>query len=320
MTVPDRIPDYDELPRGIHGWRTGWGVFGDDDQIGLLNLLTPEVRRAASSLVRHGSSFPLDAPMGTFDPPLNPRREAPVHTVITQPTIGFDDAWDRIFPQAGSQWDSLAHVGMDRDLFYNGATRDQVQDGSRNGVGHWAEQGIVGRAILLDVSEVMSSKDSSYCPGDRVTFGVADLEEARRRAGVEFAGGDVVLLYSGFAGWYSGLDVEAKRGLPGNVSSAGLEPSEEMCRYLWDSHISAIAADNFSVEAWPANFALDAQPFGFLHQMLIGSFGMALGELWWLDDLVADCRSDGVYESLLVSTPWNVRSGISSPANAIALK
>jgi hypothetical protein len=54
--------------------------------------------------------------------------------------------------------------------------------------------------------------------------------------------------------------------------------------------------------------------------MLIGQLGMALGELWWLSDLAADCAADGVYEMFGVSTPMNAPGGIGSPANAVAIK
>ena len=47
---------------------------------------------------------------------------------------------------------------------------------------------------------------------------------------------------------------------------------------------------------------------------------MALGELWHLDDLAADCAVDGVCEFFLASAPLNVRGGIGSPPNALALK
>ncbi len=47
---------------------------------------------------------------------------------------------------------------------------------------------------------------------------------------------------------------------------------------------------------------------------------MALGELWHLDDLAADCDHDGVCEFFLTSAPLNVRGGIGSPPNALALK
>jgi hypothetical protein len=54
--------------------------------------------------------------------------------------------------------------------------------------------------------------------------------------------------------------------------------------------------------------------------MLLGSFGMALGELWWLADLVRDCHEDGVFEALLVSAPLHAPGGVGSPANAVAIK
>ena len=54
--------------------------------------------------------------------------------------------------------------------------------------------------------------------------------------------------------------------------------------------------------------------------MLIGQFGMALGELWWTEALAADCGGDGVYEGLLVSAPMNGPGAIGSPANALIIK
>lgn len=316
MTSP--LPDYDSLPIDERGWRSGWAVFGPDDQLGLINLLTPERATAAAGLVVRGVNFPLDMPLGAFDPPLNPRREPPHHTVIRQPTIGFDDAWDRVFPQAGSQWDSLAHVGIDRSAYYNGATAEEVESG-RNGIDQWARHGIVGRAVLLDVESILRNR-GAYSPGDRVTIGVDELEAARAVADVTFEPGDILLLHTGFARWYRDQDADSRRRLPGNVTTSGLEPSEAVCRYLWNTHASAIGADNFAVEAWPADFAVTAQPFGFIHQMLIGSFGMALGELWWLDALARDCRDSGVYTGMFVSSPWNAPGGISSPANAVVIK
>ena len=48
------LPSYRQLPPGELGGRLGWYVFGDDDQLGLVNLLTPERRVAAAALVRRG--------------------------------------------------------------------------------------------------------------------------------------------------------------------------------------------------------------------------------------------------------------------------
>ena len=106
----------------------------------------------------------------------------------------------------------------------------------------------------------------------------------------------------------------------GNVRAPGLAHTEAVCEYLWDSHAAAIASDTYGVEVFPADFSPAAQPMGFLHQMLIGQFGMALGELWWLHHLAEDSAADGIYESFLVSVPLNAPGGIGSPANAIAIK
>jgi len=95
---------------------------------------------------------------------------------------------------------------------------------------------------------------------------------------------------------------------------------EAVCEYLWNSHAAAIASDTYGVEVFPADMSAQARPFGFLHNMLIGQFGMALGELWWLSDLARSSTVDGVYEMFLVSAPLNAPGGIGSPANAVAIK
>jgi hypothetical protein len=81
-----------------------------------------------------------------------------------------------------------------------------------------------------------------------------------------------------------------------------------------------VAADNPALEVWPPDIGPEQMPFGFLHRMLIGQFGMAIGELWWLDDLARSCRRDGRYTSFLTAAPNNVAGGIGSSANALAIK
>ena len=54
-----QIPSYDELPAGPNGGRLGWHVFGDDDQLGLINLPTEERVAEAATLVKRGVAFPL---------------------------------------------------------------------------------------------------------------------------------------------------------------------------------------------------------------------------------------------------------------------
>ncbi|HTX26349.1 MAG TPA: cyclase family protein [Streptosporangiaceae bacterium] len=315
------LPSYADLPAAPHGGRSAWGLFGPGDNLGLVNLMTPERIAAAARLVRRGQVFCLDMPLGSISPALAAFRGTPRHLVLHQPgTVGFDDVYDNFYPQAGSQWDSLGHVGYMPDQMYNGATEAEVLAGTRNTMEHWARHGIAGRAVLLDAERALRDAGRPYNPGSNTEIGVEELELARRQAGVEFAAGDIILLHTGFASWYLRQPSQVKIRLHGNVASPGLAHTEAVCEYLWDSHAAAVASDTYAVEAFPADRSSQAHPFGFLHNMLIGQLGLALGELWWLADLASDCAADGVHEMFLVSAPMNAPGGIGSPANAVAIK
>ena len=314
----DNLPSYDDLPEAPAGGRSGWGVFGADDNVGLVNLLTPERVVQAGSLIRTGKLFPLDAPVDAFFPAIAATRGIPRHKVLhAKGTIGFDDVYDNWYPQGSSQWDSLGHVGYAPDAFYNGATEDDVWNGRRNTIDHWARRGIAGRAVVIDMVRTLAEAGRDYEPGSSTGFTVEDLELARQRAGVEYRTGDIIVLHTGFAAWYLGQDLSDRTRVARAMTTPGIAQGEDMCRYLWDAHVAAIVSDTFAVERFPAD---RNSPFGFLHQILIGQFGMALGELWWTEDLAADCAADGVYEAFLSSTPMHGPGGIGSPANALAIK
>jgi hypothetical protein len=141
----------------------------------------------------------------------------------------------------------------------------------------------------------------------------ADLLGCIDAQGTPFEAGDVLLLRTGWVGWYRGLDEGARAALPAALAAPGLEASEEMVRTIWDLHPAAIAADNPAVEVWP--------PSGtFMHRSLLPLLGIPLGELWDLEALAADCAADGTYDCLLTSAPLNVRGGVGSPPNALALR
>jgi hypothetical protein len=46
---------------------------------------------------------------------------------------------------------------------------------------------------------------------------------------------------------------------------------------------------------------------------------MAIGEMFQMTHLAADCASDGVYEGF-VSAPLNIAGGTGSPPNALVIK
>jgi kynurenine formamidase len=316
--APQRLPSYGELPAAPDGGRSAWAMFGPDDQCGLVNLLSPDRVLAAVRLVNKGAVFSLNAALDAFDPTIARSRGNPRQRVLHEPGAPhFDDVIDNFYPQGSSQWDSLAHVGYGSDQFYNGATEADILSGRRNTIEHWARRGIAGRGVVLDMYRTAEEAGEPYEPGTSTGFGVADLERARKRHGLEFQQGDILVLHTGFAKWYVDQPIERRRAIQDGYTTPGLAQSEEMCRYLWDHHFAAIVTDTFAVEVFPRD---ESSRVGSLHRILIGQFGMALGELWWTDELAADCANDKAYEALIVSAPLHCVGGIGSPANALALK
>lgn len=312
------LPSYDDLPVAPEGGRSAWGLFGPDDNLGLINLLTPERIADAARLVRRGALFSLNAPLDAFSPPIASGRGIPRHHVLHAPgTFGFDDVYDNFFPQGSSQWDSLGHVGYAPDAFYNGASEEDVAHGRRNTIDHWARHGIAGRGVVLDMARTLAEAGRPYEPGTSTRFSVEDLEAARARSNIEFREGDIVILHTGFAAWFVAQPTPVRTSVARAMTTPGIAAGEDMCRYLWDAHVAAVACDTFAVEAFPPE---SFGPLGFIHRMLIGQFGMALGELWWTEELAADCAKDGVYECFLVSAPMHAPGGIGSPPNAVAIK
>ncbi len=318
------LPRYRDLPRTAEGVGSAWGLFGADDSIGLMNLVTEEKAIEAARLVRSGRVFALNHPLDLMTPPLF-GRGAPTHTVRGNswtvddgPTRGLDDKIDNLYPQASTQWDSLGHVGYDVDRYWNGRSTREVRAGGGT-IDHVAERGIVTRGVLLDVADRVAELGG---PGESVSVTVDDLEAARARAGVEIRRGDVLVVRTGFVEWYLEQPAEVRDRLadPDRITATGIAHGEDMAEYLWDLHIAALGSDAAAAEMFPTSRAPGSTPFDFMHRVLIGQFGMMLGELWRLGPLARDCAADGVYDFMLMSAPLYVPQGIGSPANALAVK
>ncbi len=318
------LPSYDELPLEPLGVRNAWGLFGDGDSVGRLNLLGPAQVLEAVRLVRKGAVFSLDHTVDAFDPPLDSTRARARHRVLQgrgpSGIEHLDDALDDYFPQISSQWDSLAHIVARPDRFYNDATPTEVLGGLRNTIDHWRRRPIVGRGVLLDVERALREAGSVDTSHGSVALGVEELETARRHAGVAYSTGCILLIRTGFGSWYADQAPAEREALARSLEAPGVEHTERMARYLWDSGAAAVVSDTFAVEVWPPDWSEEAWDWGFLHRALIGRLGMPLGELWDLDGLARDCAADGTYEFLVMSAPLPVGGGIGSPAGALAVK
>ena len=312
------VPKYADLPVAALGGRSAWGLWGQRDSIGRLNLQGAQGVLRGSRLVRRGAIFPLNAPVDVIDPPFYKRPKVE-HTVVNKSGKSLDDTLHHFAPQASSQWDALAHVSYSPDVFYGGIGADALLAEHVNTIEHWAKKGIAGRGVLLDMSAHLASLGATA--GDSVAFTPDDLERMLVSTGLALEEGDVLLIRTGFLSWYLDQSSEVREKLSDRtgLTAAGIDHSEEMAEWLWDCGVAAIASDNPSVEVWPPDESTGSV-FGLLHRVLIGQLGFPIGELWWLDDLAADCAQTNDYEVFLVSAPLHVPGGVGSTANAIAIR
>lgn len=300
------LPSYDELPE-VDGARTSWGLWGPDDNLGCLNLLTPERVQRAAALVRRGAVFPLDAALDEIDPPLF-TRGALAHAVSTWPSgHAFDDHVTFLNTQASSQWDGFRHMADPERGFYNDL------DPSALGIEAWARSGIAARAVVADVARFLEARGRPLALDRHATVEPDDLLATLDAQGVAVETGDVLLVHTGWLGWYRGLERTARASIGYDPGIPGLASHPGMAGALWDLHVSAVAADNPGLEALPPEG-------GHLHWELLPRLGIPIGELWDLGALAADCAADGVYECMLTSAPLHLRGGVASPPNALALK
>ena len=319
VTGSGKVPSYDELPV-VSGAPAGssWGVWGPEDKLGCLNLLTPDRVVAASALIRKGAVFPLGWDLALPDPPLFGR--PPIqHTVSGEPGTGHDDMLDRFNPQSSSQWDGFRHIG-DGQHHYNGLPSEA------HGVEHWAEHGIVGRGVLLDVGRWRERLARPLDMTVSEAIGADELLAIAEGQGVTIEPGDVILLRFGWIEWYLSLDRQTREKISRLRAPRcpGLMAGPEMVRSLWDWHVAAVASDTPTMEVSPFSAGLSeedaAGPYATLHHVLLPCFGMPIGEMWDVRRLADDCAADGVFEFFLTSAPLFVRGGVASPPNALATK
>lgn len=314
-----RLPSYDQLPvRAGAPDGSAWGVFGDQDEVGTINLLSPDRVRAAAGSIRSGKVFALNLPINIPDPPLFTRGKH-THTVKIFPTADYvlDDYLDNFYPQASSQWDALCHVKHPTLGAYNGIPDNEItgRGGTRLGIDNLARRGIAGRGVLADIARYYERVGKSIDYTKPQSIPLEDLEATLAAERVTLKAGDILLIRIGWTQFYLSASEETKAELSRETVVPGIEGSARVAKWLWDHHLAAVASDSPALEALPKSEGED-----FLHFHMLAFFGMPIGEMWNLEELAADCAADGRYDFFLTSAPLNVPGGVGSPPNALAIK
>lgn len=320
-------PDYDDLPV-TGGLRSSWGLWGEHDRFGCLNLLTPDVVRDAMHGVRRGDVFALNWRLDLPDPPLFDRPRLRHDTVRSTSSPSLNDVVNDWNTQGSTQWDGFRHVSRHGFANYNGLPADD------HGIDAWARRGIAGAAVLADVARWRESVGRPLRHGTPDPITGQDVLDTLAAQRTEVRTGDVLLVRTGWIAWYEGLDDAGRAAIAPvpALRNPGLVATEDTARVLWNLHPAAVAADNPGFELWPPGAQLDpaeravisADPARrhemSLHVRLLPMLGIPIGELWNLDVLAEDCARDGEYRVCLASAPLNLPCAAASPANALAVK
>jgi kynurenine formamidase len=313
--MPDNLPRYRDLP-ALGEDRHAWDVWGRDDQLGTINLLTPERVRHAATLVRSGRMHNLSLPLDLPSPPLFGRQPY-LHTIFDIDRNTRDDRLENFHPQASSQWDGLRHVRYAQHGFWGGRQEDRIngETAKELGIEHFAEHGIAGRGVLIDVERWARAVGRPIAPDEDVRISVEDLDGTVAAQGVSLVPGDIVLLRTGWLAWYLSLDQRGRESAKHQLATPGIESGSRMAEWIWDQHIAVFAGDNPALEHIPGT-----REEGYLHRRILPALGLAIGEMWDFESLAGHCAEDGVYEFMVVGMPLNLPGGVGSPANALALK
>jgi len=341
-------PRWKQRPPG-----SNWGDFGLDDQLGRLNLLTPEKVKQGVAEVREGRSFGLSLPLDfPGEAKLNPRRAPPtlrptdlrgapfMNLALSQfdarSTDVICDDQVMLTLQYSTQWDSFAHVGslFDADgdgeperVYYNGfRAREHVLGPGDEGL-EGCGSASYARALGIETFAVKAIQGRGVMIDLHAHFGrervLVDFERLMRviaADGVVIEPGDMLLLHTGFADVV--LSMERRPDMQVlNRSCAALDGRDpRLLQWITDSGIAALCADNYAVEAYPAREVDGAErrPALPLHELCLFKLGIPLGELWLLSELAAYLRASGRSRFLLTAPPLRLPGAVGSPVTPVA--
>lgn len=286
---------------------SNWGRWGKDDQLGALNLITPEKRIQAAQLVKKGISVSLARDVEkekTLDNPSPFKHEmiligrggnGPWATdVLSVDYHGF----------AHTHMDSLCHLFY-KGKCYNGISRDKVgPQGAEALAIKNVKQGIFTRGILFDIPALRGVRFLE--PGTAIY--PEDLDAWEKQAKIKVTSGDVVFISTGR--W-------ARRDAmgPWSVEKEGAAGLHASCaKWLKDRDIAMLGSDGAS-DVVPSG--VDGIDFP-VHLLTLHAMGVHIFDCCDLQALSQMTQKLQQWEFLLTASPLSVSGGTGSPLNPIA--
>lgn len=117
-------PPFDELPLDKDGPPgNAWGLYGPNDELGALNMLTPETVVAAAQEIKTGERVSLD---WHLNKPSRPSFDRPPFEVKLRNNAGraINDDELHFNTQCSTQWDGFRHFGKLRERGMRGHVKN----------------------------------------------------------------------------------------------------------------------------------------------------------------------------------------------------
>ena len=288
----------------FHETLSNWGRWGDEDQLGALNLISPEVTAAAAATVRSGRTVSCARPLDTVPSADNPSPVA--HHMTGTATEGMGADYFAISPHgfATSHIDALCHIFHEGKL-YNGYAAESVTAHGATKLGiHRLRGGVVTRGVLLDIPSLRGV--DALEPGEPIF--PEDLEAAEEKAGLRVRSGDVLVVRTGRWRWRA-----AHGAWDAGSLAAGLDAS--CLPWLHERDVAALGSDGVS-DVLPSRVDGVGMP---IHTVVIVAMGVHLLDNLDLEALATACAEETRWEFLLTVAPLVLRRGTASPVNPIAL-
>jgi kynurenine formamidase len=302
--VPERpVPTKAEVESYLKE-RRNWGRWGADDQIGAVNLITPEKRVTAAGLVRSGRAVSMSREFPKNPAPNNPNPAQHFMKLIDRGDGGgaLDYYGVSYHGQASTHLDSLCHVWNENGMWNGRQPAEEIgYDGAKFGaITNWSS-GIITRGVLLDVPRFRAR---AYVTQDAPIHGW-ELEDVAHSQGIQLEPGDAMVVYGGREAW----DRENPQWGSGS-SRPGLHAS--CLPFIRDNDVSLLVWD-----------MMDLAPNGYdvawsVHGVIF-AYGVGLVDNALLEPLAAACAEEHRYEFMFMALPLVVVGGTGSPLNPIAL-
>jgi len=327
------VEDHSCNPRDYIDELSNTGRWGDDDVLGTLNFITPEIRVAAAATVREGMSIGCSFPLAAAAPlsqeghfqrfmmmmPTDPdvvHGSLPGNRDMSRMRSIASIAETLMFSShiQGTHLDSHNHVFFEGTT-YNGISAKTVSGLGGAPVGDIAliPHGITTRGVLLDVAALLGCE----CLEAGYAVTPEELERAEERQGVRVQSGDIVLLRTGYGSKY--LEALAKKKSPTEVfRTEGIAGWHPRCLPWLHERKAALIGHDGVQDPFPSRFGYSGVGAG-LHVVAICRMGLWLMDWANLEELSRVCAELGRYEFLMTIAPPRFAGVSGFPVQPVAL-